>query len=88
MTQPDFETLWDFQRRKRSRRHTGGVAEEIAECQYAAYRVDESRPFFAEAHPGWSKTRGWSRRNRTGCAACSCYHSRTSEASTSDVPGR
>jgi tetratricopeptide (TPR) repeat protein len=28
----------------------GYVAEEIAECRYAEGRVDESRPFFAEAH--------------------------------------
>jgi tetratricopeptide (TPR) repeat protein len=28
----------------------GYVSEEIAECQYAAGRVDESRPFFAEAY--------------------------------------
>jgi tetratricopeptide (TPR) repeat protein len=36
--------------RRSGEQEAGYVAEEIAECRYAAGRVDESRPFFAEAH--------------------------------------
>ena len=36
--------------RRSGEQEAGYVAEEIAECRYAAGRVDESRRFFAEAH--------------------------------------
>lgn len=36
--------------RRSGEQEAGYVAEEIAECRYAAGRVEESRPFFAEAH--------------------------------------
>jgi tetratricopeptide (TPR) repeat protein len=36
--------------RRSGEQEDGYVAEEIAECHYAAGRVEESRPFFAEAH--------------------------------------
>ncbi|GAA5009763.1 tetratricopeptide repeat protein [Actinopolymorpha pittospori] len=36
--------------RRSGEQDAGYVAEEIAECRYAAGRVEESRPFFAEAH--------------------------------------
>ncbi|MGW5360093.1 tetratricopeptide repeat protein [Actinopolymorpha pittospori] len=36
--------------RRSGEQDAGYVAEKIAECRYAAGRVEESRPFFAEAH--------------------------------------